>query len=161
MQDLGNASSSASEQSGRSLNQETELRIERSFDREELLPQVLTLAYGEEIAGHLMRLGGELKTRADREGNPFELALAVIAASHSLADIAEKHGFPFPRKEMGDALEVWLKDFIVPDWRRAGDDMRECRDRDKAVTARAEAAIEEAAQEKFQAKIIQFRKRAS
>jgi hypothetical protein len=42
---------------GRSQSQEAEIRIERSFDREDLLPEVLTLAYGREVAGILMMLG--------------------------------------------------------------------------------------------------------
>jgi hypothetical protein len=47
----------AAEETGRSQSQEAELRLERSFEREEMLPDVLTLAYGEEVAGILMTLG--------------------------------------------------------------------------------------------------------
>jgi hypothetical protein len=44
----------AAVEKGRSLSQEAELRIERSFDREELLPEVLRLAYGKSVADVLV-----------------------------------------------------------------------------------------------------------
>jgi hypothetical protein len=43
--------------SGRSQSQEAEMRLARSFDRQDLLSEVLTLAYGREVAGMLMMLG--------------------------------------------------------------------------------------------------------
>jgi hypothetical protein len=59
----------AADRSGRSQSQEAEIRLERSFDRQELLPEVLTnkfskktagillcLAYGMEVAGQLQLL---------------------------------------------------------------------------------------------------------
>jgi TraY domain len=46
----------AAERSGRSQSQEAELRLERSFDRQDLLPEVLVLAYGRHLAGILMML---------------------------------------------------------------------------------------------------------
>jgi hypothetical protein len=47
----------AAEQSGRSQSQEAEFRLERSFDREDILSEVLSAAYGERLAGILMMLG--------------------------------------------------------------------------------------------------------
>jgi predicted transcriptional regulator len=48
----------AAELSGRSQSQEAEFRIEHSFDRQDLLPDVLSIAYGsKEIADLLMTLG--------------------------------------------------------------------------------------------------------
>ena len=48
----------AAEQTGRSQSQEAELRLEHTFDRQELLPEILTLAYGsKEIAGIVMTVG--------------------------------------------------------------------------------------------------------
>lgn len=47
----------AAKVSGRTQSQEAEMRIERSFDRQDLLSEVLTLAYGREAAGLLMLLG--------------------------------------------------------------------------------------------------------
>jgi predicted transcriptional regulator len=49
----------AAEASGRSQSQEAEFRLERSFDRTDLLAEVLTLAYGEEAAA-LLREAGDL-----------------------------------------------------------------------------------------------------
>jgi len=40
--------------SGRSISQEAELRLERSFEQQRLLPEVLGLAYGTELAGVLI-----------------------------------------------------------------------------------------------------------
>src|SRR5262245_43088405 len=45
---------------GRSISQEAELRLERSFDRDDLLNEVLSLAYGRQVAGILMLLGSVL-----------------------------------------------------------------------------------------------------
>jgi hypothetical protein len=42
---------------GRSLSQEAELRLERSFETQSLLPQVLELAYGEGLAALMADIG--------------------------------------------------------------------------------------------------------
>ena len=48
----------AAQESGRSLSQEAEFRLEHSFDREGLLPEVLTLAFGSrQTAGLVWMLG--------------------------------------------------------------------------------------------------------
>ena len=47
----------ASAKSGRSQTQEIEFRLERSFDRDGMLPEVLSRAYGGQLAGLLMVLG--------------------------------------------------------------------------------------------------------
>jgi hypothetical protein len=47
----------AAAHSGRSQSQEAEMRLERSFERQDLLPEVLTLAYGKRTAGLLMLIG--------------------------------------------------------------------------------------------------------
>jgi hypothetical protein len=47
----------ASTASGRSQSQEAELRLERSFREEELLPQLIAAAFGERFAGILLALG--------------------------------------------------------------------------------------------------------
>jgi hypothetical protein len=153
----------AAEESGRSQAQETELRLERSFDRTDLLTEVLTLAYGEEIAVDLMRLGAEMKARAERAGTPFELGLAVMGAAGTLMDVHDKYGGDHPSAqaimEISAALELWLKDFLVPDWRRAGEEMQNWRDKDRAVTARAEEVeAKKAVRERMQATVIDFAK---
>lgn len=60
----------AAEQSGRSQSQEAELRLERTFDRQGLLFEILALAYGSErIALDLIWLGGSMRLleRGDKE----------------------------------------------------------------------------------------------
>jgi integrase len=56
----------AARASGRTLRQEAEVRIERSFDRQDLLPEVLRLAYGKRAANLLMRLGPLISDRTPR-----------------------------------------------------------------------------------------------
>jgi hypothetical protein len=53
----------AARASGRTQSQEAEVRIERSFDRQDLLPEVLSLAYGKRAASLLMRLGPLISDR--------------------------------------------------------------------------------------------------
>lgn len=50
----------AAEQSGRSQSQEAEFRLERSFDRTDLLSEVLALEFGKELAGVLLFLGNTM-----------------------------------------------------------------------------------------------------
>jgi hypothetical protein len=47
----------AAEQGGRSQSQEAEFRLERSFDRSNLLGEVMSLAFGERAAGLLLAMG--------------------------------------------------------------------------------------------------------
>jgi hypothetical protein len=141
----------AAEESGRSLNQETELRIERSFDRQELLPEVLTLAYGEDIAADLMKLGAEMKARRHRRGTPFALAATFYAAHSELNEVIAANaarGSPFwpTRDQLAAALQRHLGEFLVPDWQRAG--------------AHVAEETEEKTEARYQATILQFRKKA-
>ena len=55
----------AAGESGRTQSQEAEVRLERSFNREDLLSEALILAYGRELAGLLMTLGTTMQ-RAGR-----------------------------------------------------------------------------------------------
>jgi uncharacterized protein (DUF1778 family) len=72
----------AAARSGRSQSQEAELRLERSFEREELLPEVLTLAYGKSVADvfihrrqHLVTLDvNSLSRFLDKAATPPALA---------------------------------------------------------------------------------------
>jgi hypothetical protein len=50
----------AAKRSGRSQSQEAEFRLEGSFDRGDLLPEVLGLKFGRDLAGVLMLLGNAL-----------------------------------------------------------------------------------------------------
>ena len=58
--DLKRRLDAAAEGNGRSQSQEAEFRLERSFDRNDLLSEALTLAYGRELAGLLLLLGAAL-----------------------------------------------------------------------------------------------------
>jgi hypothetical protein len=58
----------AARASGRTQSQEAEARLERSFDHQELLPQVLELAYGRGLAGVLLMLGEAMKTTGESAG---------------------------------------------------------------------------------------------
>jgi hypothetical protein len=61
----------AARQSGRTQSQEAEDRIEHSFDREDLLSEVLTIAYGKEVAAILMMLGEVIQTTGSWESRKF------------------------------------------------------------------------------------------
>jgi hypothetical protein len=50
----------AARRSGRSQSQEAEFRLERSFDRTDLLSEVLSLNYGRDLAGMLLLLGSAM-----------------------------------------------------------------------------------------------------
>lgn len=56
--DLKRRLDEAAAASGRSQSQEAELRLERSFERQALLDEVLTLAYGPEITAFITKTGG-------------------------------------------------------------------------------------------------------
>ena len=58
--ELKNRIEAAANEKGRSLSQEAEFRLERSLDREELLPEVLTLAYGKPVADVLIEMRPQL-----------------------------------------------------------------------------------------------------
>jgi hypothetical protein len=47
-------------ETGRSLSQEAELRLERSFRDDDLLPQLMAAAYGEKLAAVLMIVGAAM-----------------------------------------------------------------------------------------------------
>ena len=49
-------------------SQEAEARLERSFDHQDLLPQVLGLAYGRQLAAVLLMLGDAMKATGESAG---------------------------------------------------------------------------------------------
>jgi hypothetical protein len=142
----------AAEENGRSQSQEAELRIERSFDRADLLGEVLTLAYGEDIAADLMRLGVEMKARRHRREAPFELAGAVFRVCSDVRNASEAnrtHGTIWPSREQTTAALVkHLTKFLVPDWRRV------------TLHAAAEES-EEKTEKKFRENVVPFLRKAS
>ena len=78
--------------SGRSISQEAELRLERSFEQQRLLPEVLELAYGTELAGLLIsiaeamnqaQLAGQITSLEDHprwSDDAFSFDTVVVAA---------------------------------------------------------------------------------
>jgi hypothetical protein len=88
---------------GRTQSQEAELRLERSFERNDLLADVLSLAYGRPLAGLLVALGeamdraGRLAAllapcpREDWFDHPFAYDQALSAA-HILLEAARPPG---------------------------------------------------------------------
>src|SRR2546423_14080494 len=56
----------AAKASARSLSQEAEMRLEASFRKEDLLSEVLQLAYGRQLGGLLMALGRVMRATGER-----------------------------------------------------------------------------------------------
>lgn len=95
----------AAGQSGVSLGQEAEARIARSFDRQDLLPEVLAAAYGRRAAGLLMMMSrafGDAGTIAGRMVDPLGTELkhwtenrwATSVAMEALAKVVEPYVEP-------------------------------------------------------------------
>ena len=101
----------AARQSGRSLTQEAEARIERSFDRQELLPEALTLAYGPQLAGLLMVIG-----RAMSDAGSY----AGFLSDSSVAQTKQWLENPYGYREAENALSLVMEcfrpsaDVVVP-----------------------------------------------
>ncbi len=79
----------AAGRSGRSMSQEVEFRLERSFDREELLPDALTLAYGPELGATLLLIGNAMVAarNAAAEGEWLTDTKAFEAVTTAAGDI--------------------------------------------------------------------------
>jgi hypothetical protein len=80
----------AARESGRTQSQEAEARLERSFDHQELLPQVLELSYGRQLAGVLLMLGHAMKTTGESAG------LSAASDSPSLTLEGARKWFDIP-----------------------------------------------------------------
>jgi hypothetical protein len=123
---------------------------ERMTAEKPTTPTTLTLAYGEEIAADLMRLGAQMKERRHRRETPFALAAAIYGASHDLEEAFKANqarGLFWPSQEqLIAAFERHLNEFLIPDWQRA--------------TPHAAEESEEKAKKRYQAEILQFRRRA-
>jgi len=82
----------AAKLSGRTQSQEAEYRIERSFDRADLLPELLQAAYGDQCAGMLLLFGDILReatASADFLGNNTEWPNGRLQNSYTF-EVAEK-----------------------------------------------------------------------
>jgi hypothetical protein len=60
--EIKNKLDGAAKANGRTQSQEAEARIEQTFQMQDLLDQVLTLAYGAQLAGLMMAIGRAMKT---------------------------------------------------------------------------------------------------
>jgi hypothetical protein len=81
------------EQGGRSQSQQAEFMLERSFDRQGLLAEALTLSYGAGTAGFLMMLGRLMQVASSpealRSGKPFQYDWAKDPSSAALEVVIE------------------------------------------------------------------------
>jgi hypothetical protein len=107
----------AAEASGRSQAQETELRLERSFDRTDLLSEVLSLAFGKELAGLLIILGTAMHDqgrritgKSDWATDPVAYDAAVVAALW-LLDLGQPEGSRASAADR-DIAAQWGEDLI-------------------------------------------------
>lgn len=81
----------AAKESGRSQSQEAEFRLERSFDRSNLLGQVIELVYGKQTAGLLMVLGAAMAHAVEKAGgDPKREDWALDAKSYLAAKYAAR-----------------------------------------------------------------------
>jgi len=91
------ALTSCAEKAERSISQEVESRLERSFEALGMLPEVLALAYGRQLAGLLMVMGRAMSSMGEYAGfmskptgvrrddwpeDPFAYDLATKALAH-------------------------------------------------------------------------------
>ena len=105
--EMKRALDAAAESSGRSLSQEAEARLERSFQNEELLPQLLQIARGRQLAAVLQIIGYVMKETGNQVGffeagtldgaagwfdNPNALAQAVAAGHEILSALRPAEG---------------------------------------------------------------------
>lgn len=141
----------AAEASGRSQSQEAEFRLARSFEREDLLTEVLALAFGRELAGILLSVGtamGEAGRAVKREpgwtAHDASLSEAVEAGIAVLNTI-----FPVPEqgtiRTVGpDGLAYEFKFDATDQATERRDDKRD-KDRPKPSDAIATLLAEESA----------------
>ncbi len=92
----------AAEQSGRSQSQEAELRLERSFERQDVADEVLTATYGRELAGLLTVLGRTMKDTGVHAG--FMASRTPEGASNWL-------GNPYAFDQAAKAVKTILEAF--------------------------------------------------
>jgi hypothetical protein len=86
--EMKNLIDAAAAKSGRSQSQEAAFRLERSFDRIELLPEVLALAYGRELAGLILALAATMDAAGDASPRMPVTANARTYADAEMAAVA-------------------------------------------------------------------------
>jgi hypothetical protein len=85
--------------SGRTQSQEAEARLERSFRDEQLLPQLLEIAYGREVAGLLLALGSVMRDAGEHAG---------VRSTNSFGGAAEWFANPIAYEEARAAAATVL-----------------------------------------------------
>jgi hypothetical protein len=85
--------------SGRTQSQEAEARLERSFHNEALLPQLLEIAYGREVAGLLLALGSVMRDAGEHAG---------VRSLNTFSGAAEWFANPIAYEEARTAAETLL-----------------------------------------------------
>jgi len=110
---------------GRSISQESELRLERSFEQQALLPQVLALAYGDHLAGVLMAIGAAMRDGCQSARfitgaalkpdqpleSPYAFDQAVIAANAILERLRPPGDRTAPRNILAGLRDAGGPDF--------------------------------------------------
>jgi DNA end-binding protein Ku len=107
---------------GRSQSQEAELRLERSFDRQDLLSEALTLGYGRKLAGIIMALGFVMDGAARSRQMPLdpsekdwtedpEAFERAFQAARTLLTAARPQG-PSPKLTASDLGRAFTKNFM-------------------------------------------------
>jgi hypothetical protein len=106
----------AARANGRTQSQEAEARLERSFQDELLLPQLLDMAYGRQTAGLLLLIGECLRTAAPDS--------ASFAGARIEAHTDDWMDWPWAVRQASEAIEAILealeppgtKDAPFPEW---------------------------------------------
>lgn len=124
----------AAEANGRSQSQEAELRLARSFDRVDLLGEVLALAFGERLAGLLIMLGivmadqGRRITDRKRDWTSDSVAYdAAVFAAMRLLDCGRPDGSKASVSDYdiaGQEVEELIQKLALHDG-RASDDVND------------------------------------
>jgi hypothetical protein len=85
----------AADLNGRSLSQEAEFRLEHTFDRQSLLHEVLTLAFGRDWASFIIFNGVRFKQFNDETADHLRRTMDKLILSFD----AEKYYRPLPAPE--------------------------------------------------------------
>jgi hypothetical protein len=98
----------AAKVSARSLSQEAEIRLEASFSKEDLLSQVVALAYGRQLAGLLLMLGRVMRGVGER---------CALDATHSFDAVDRWLEVPYAANQAISAATRVLEGYRPPERR--------------------------------------------
>jgi ribosome assembly protein YihI (activator of Der GTPase) len=86
----------AADLNGRSLSQEAEFRLEHTFDRQSLLMEVITLAFGKDWASFIIFNGARFKQFNDETADRLRRMMDKLILSYD----AEEHYRPLAQREI-------------------------------------------------------------